>query len=347
MADGKHQQHEAVLRNGGIGQHALEVVLHDGRQVAQQQRRNAQHHHHHLPVGRQFQQAPNQQAQQHGKHAQLGRGRHEQSGRRGRTLVHIGHPHMKRHRSQFEGQPCHNKHQPQHQNRRLHRLIEGLHQHLRQIHGTRGAIHHRQAVKQKARGQSAEDEIFHARFGRQGVVTPQGHQGKTGQTRHFQAEINQQEMVARNHDVHPQQAEQRQREQLAAALQHVALRRIRARVHQCEQQGQGSHALEPTAQRIGQHHIAKAVGRLAGIGLPERHGILRLPQRQYQQGGLRQPVRQGAARAAHPQIRQRNHAGHCQQRHFRRDDCPARCVDHASPLISLEFWMWPRAAPAC
>ena len=38
MAGGKHQQHEAVLRNGGIGQHALEVVLHDGRQVAQQQR---------------------------------------------------------------------------------------------------------------------------------------------------------------------------------------------------------------------------------------------------------------------------------------------------------------------
>ena len=53
------QQHEAHLRNRGIRQHALEVALRDGGQVAHQQRRHGHEGQHLLPVQRKRQQPQN------------------------------------------------------------------------------------------------------------------------------------------------------------------------------------------------------------------------------------------------------------------------------------------------
>jgi hypothetical protein len=51
-----------ICADGGVGQHALEVGLRDGGQVADDQRRHRQHHQHLLPVDGQAQHALDQQA---------------------------------------------------------------------------------------------------------------------------------------------------------------------------------------------------------------------------------------------------------------------------------------------
>ena len=91
------------------------------------------------------------------------------------------------------------------------------------------------------------------------MLTTQSHQRETCQAHQFESQINHQEMVARNHDVNAQQAEQPQGEQLPSTLQHVPLRRVLPCVNQCEHQGQRGQGFEPTAERISQHHAAKTV----------------------------------------------------------------------------------------
>ena len=66
-------------------------------------------------------------------------------------------------------------------------------------------------------------------------------------------------MVACNHGVNAQQRKQREREQLAAALQHLPLCRVGAGINQRSCQCQRGKAFHPTAKGISQHHAAKAV----------------------------------------------------------------------------------------
>jgi hypothetical protein len=74
-SDAGHQaeQHEAHLRDGRVRQHALQVALRDGGQVAHQQRGDGQHGQHLLPVDGQRLQRFDQQADDDREGGQLGR----------------------------------------------------------------------------------------------------------------------------------------------------------------------------------------------------------------------------------------------------------------------------------
>ena len=138
-------------------------------------------------------------------------------------------------------------------------------EHRADVQRAGGAVDHRQAVQQEAGGHRAEHEVLHRRFGGDRVVAAQRHQRVAGQREQFQAQVDHQEVAARDHHEHAQQREQRQREQLAAA-QHVAVGRVRAAVDQADHHRDGGEALEPVAHGVADDHAAEAVDVSAAGG---------------------------------------------------------------------------------
>ena len=129
---------------------------------------------------------------------------------------------MEGNHTQLEGQASHDKHQTEYQHLVLDLARKHGLEHLPDIQRTCGAIEHGQAVEQETAGHGTQHEILHGRFGRGRIVAAQGHQGVAGQRQQLQAQVNDQEVVAGDHDEHAQQGKHRQREHFAAA-QHVAV----------------------------------------------------------------------------------------------------------------------------
>jgi hypothetical protein len=89
-------------------------------------------------------------------------------------------------------------------------------------------------------------------------VAPQRHQRVTGQREQLQPHVDDQEVVAADHDEDAQQAEQGEREQLAAT-QHVALARIRLAVDQRDHHRQRGKTLEPVAHLVADDQFAETI----------------------------------------------------------------------------------------
>ena len=216
---------------------------------------------------------------------------------------------MERHHAQLESQTGHHKHQAEHQHLVLDLTgVDGL-ENLADIQRARGTVHHGQAIEQEATGHGAQHKILHGRFRGRGVVAAQCHQGIARECQQLKAQVDHQEVVARDHDEHAEQGEHGQREQFAPA-QHVAVGSIGAAVHQGDHHGHGGKALEPVAHGVAHHHVAKTIEGVTAAGV---HALQGSHHGEREHG---QYVGAGAARAVDTQIDQRNHAGHGQQHNF-------------------------------
>ena len=107
-------------------------------------------------------------AHEHGDAGDLGRGGEEGGDRRRRALIDVGRPHMERHRRDLEAEAGEQENEPEHQAQ-----MSGTRAALGRRLGDAGKAHRageavdqRRAVKQHARGQGAQDEIFEPRLGR-------------------------------------------------------------------------------------------------------------------------------------------------------------------------------------
>ena len=255
-------------------------------------------------------------------------------------MVDIGNPHVERHHAQFEGQPCNDEHQSKNQHLRMRAARHDGLEHSRQFQAASCAIDHGHAVQQEARGHRAQHKVLHGRFARAHIIAAHGHQRVARQGQQFQAQVQHQEMVARDHHAHAQQGKQAQAEQLATA-QHLAVFGVGTCIHQGDHGGHGRKSLEPVAHGVADKQATKTEQGLANTGcthVQEGH------KGQGQQG---QHIGQCALGAAHGQINQRDHAGHDQQHDFRIDRHPAGGVHHGV-LSVLEFvtaaaCSWPRA----
>ena len=107
------QKHKTHLRNGGVGEHALQILLRDSRHITHHQRSNREHQQHGLPVCPGTQHAFGQQAKGNGKSREFGRAGNEQRHGSGRALIHIGNPHVEGHGAELECKPRHDEHQAQ------------------------------------------------------------------------------------------------------------------------------------------------------------------------------------------------------------------------------------------
>ena len=163
-----------------------------------------------------------QQADRDREGRELGRAADQQRDRRGRALVDVGHPHVERHGAELEGQPGDDEHGAEDQHRVVDLPGADRLEDLGDLERAGGAVHHRQAVEQEAAGQRAEHEILHRRFGGRAVVAPHRDDGVQAQRHQLEAEVDDQEVVGREHDQDAEQREHREREELA--LQHLAAR---------------------------------------------------------------------------------------------------------------------------
>ena len=164
---------------------------------------------------------------------------------------------MKGHRTQFERQTSHDEHHTEHQ----HLLVvAAFRNHLHDfghIKRTRRTIQHGHAVQQETTCQGTQHKVLHGGLDRARIITAEGDQCITRQCQHFQAEVNDQEVVAGDHHVDAQQGKQRQNEQLATT-HHVSGRCVGATIDQRGHHGQCGKTLEPVAHGVSHHHAAKA-----------------------------------------------------------------------------------------
>ncbi len=321
------QQHEADLGDRRVRQHALDVALRDRHQVAQQQRADRQHDEHLLPVLGQAVERLVQHADRHAEGGQLGRAGNQQRDRRRRAVVDVGHPHVERHRAELEGQAGDDEDHADDQ----HALVDlaGLDrvEHHVVLQRAGRAVHHRQAVEQEAAGHRAEHEVLHRGFGGVGVVAAQRDQRVQRQAHQLEAEVDDQEVVGRDHHADAQQDEHRQRVELA--LEQVAAGDVGPGIGQRQHDGQRRAQRQQMAQRVGDHHALHADHALAG------QQAVQVQQRDDGQRGLGQPEGRPPARVGDEDVDQRDRAQRGQQHDLRQGHRPVQVVHlgiHAGSL---------------
>ena len=282
------------MRDGRVAQQTLEVGLHNAGDIADGQRHNGQHNQHVLPVERQRQQAFNQNAQRHRERSNLrGAGNQQRHGRR-RALVHVRHPHVERCHTQLEAEPGNDEHYAEHENRLVDlAVLDGV-KHLAQFQRAGGAIQHRHAIQQQARGQRTQDEILHGRFGRHVRTATQRNQCVRRQRQQFKAQIEHEEVVAGDHHHLAAQCEQGEHVELTRI--HVTVGQIAARVHQRGKQRQRTERRQHVGHRIDHRHVAEDVVRLTV------RSVQRKPHRQHQRNHQRNRIGHAASFLAACQV---------------------------------------------
>ena len=156
------------------------------------------------------------------------------------------------------------------------------------VQGTGSAVDHGQTIQKETTGQGTQHEILHGCLCGTCIVPAQRHQCITRQREHFEPQVDDQEVVARDHHVNTEQREHGEGEQLTA-VHHFPLARVLASVNQCDQHGDCRKALEPIAHWITDDHSAKTVGCVTAGRV---HGQQDRQSSQRQQG---KDVRGGAA----------------------------------------------------
>ena len=248
--------------------------------------------------------------------------------RRGRALVNVGQPHVKRHGAQFEGQPCNDKHQAKHQHLVIDLSAGNGVEHFIELQRPGRTVQHGQAVKQEARSQRPQHKVLHGRLCRGRIVTAQGHQRVARQRQQLQAHIEHQEVVPGDHHKHAKQGKQAEREVFATA-QHAAIKGVRPAIDQRDHQRDAGKTLEPIAHGVADHHVAKTVDGLAA------QRINRFDDRHHAQRQQGQGIGAGAALRFHAKVGQQNNAGHGGENDVGENRDPTEFVNHLNSLDRL------------
>ena len=217
----KAHQRIAHVGDRGIGQKALDVGLADGREGAKRHGGNRQED---------DDLAPGRMNGAEGDHHGAGEQRHggdlggrceEGRHRRGRTLIDVRRPHVEGHGGDLEGEA--GDHEDEAEDCTQRRTAAGeIGGDAGELGGAGEAIDQRGPVKQHARGERTQHEVLEARFRRPGRVTVDGGQHIERQRLQFEAHVEGDEVVGRDHQHHADGGEQDE-DRILEALRAVAL----------------------------------------------------------------------------------------------------------------------------
>jgi hypothetical protein len=206
---------KADVGDGRVGQHALDVGLRDGDQVAQPHGEHGEDHQHPLPIRLDRLQPVHQHANRQREGGDLGRTAEQQDGRRRRALVDVRHPHVEGHGAELEADADDQEDDPEDQDLVVHPLLGDRLCDRTELDRAGGAVDHGDAVEQHARAERAQHEILHRRLGALLRVAVEGDQGIETERLKLETEIDGQEAVGRDHDQHPEHREEPQDVELA------------------------------------------------------------------------------------------------------------------------------------
>ena len=146
-------------------------------------------------------------AHEHGDARDFRRRGEKRRDRRRRAFIDVRRPHVKRHRGDLEAEAGEQEHDAEDQ---ADAALPGRPRDAGEVDGAGKAIDQRSAVKQHARGQRAEDEIFQAGLGRAQRAAVACRHDIERQAHQFEAEIKRNEVGRRNQHQHAKRREQDQ-----------------------------------------------------------------------------------------------------------------------------------------
>ena len=207
------------MRNGGIGEQALDAGLHDGGEIAQHHRERGDDGHHRRPTGKVA--VPHGAAGRAGKAERenfgedvktrdLGAGADERRARRGRAFVGVRRPEMERHGGDLEAEADDGRHQRD-QQQRVESLAGDAGGDFAQIGRAGNAVEQAEAEQQKRRRHAAEQKVFQRRLGGPGVVLVERGEDVKREAGEFQRDENHQQILGADQEHQADGAEQNQR----------------------------------------------------------------------------------------------------------------------------------------
>ena len=165
-AERRHpDQDVSRVRDARVREHALDVALHERNDVAQRHGRHREHYHDVDPLCARRHESHVEQAQERGERRRLHRTRHVAGHRRRRALIHVGYPHVERHRADLEDEA--DQYQSDRKQKRclFHELAAGCFDHdALEVHGSAQAVHDRHSVQEEGDREGAQKEVLHGRF---------------------------------------------------------------------------------------------------------------------------------------------------------------------------------------
>ena len=196
------------MGDAGIGQEALEIVLHKRHETAERHR----HHRNDRdddPGVRGCDQRVEEHPQDHREPRRLGAHRHEGGDRRRRAFIDVRHPHVERHRADLEDQPRDDEDHRQQQSG-IERIAGHRRSHPVQLRRAGEPVDQRNAVKENPGRDPAKDHVFQRRFVRPPLLPQEAGQHIGAERHQFEAHIDRQEVGRRGHDHHSRKREEQQ-----------------------------------------------------------------------------------------------------------------------------------------
>ena len=321
-----------------VRQHALEVGLRQGDQVADHQREQGKPGQHLPPLLGGRGEAGVEQAVGEAEGGDLRHRADEQGDGRGRALVDVGHPHMERRGAELEGHAHQHEDQAEQQQAAVVDAGRGLVDRA-EVETAGGAVDHRHAVEQQAGGQRAQHEVLHGRLGGDLVVAVDGNEAVGAERQHLEAEVEHHEMAAGDHHHHAQQGEQHDGVELAGHQAALLERWPCIGEHHA---GDGAHGdLQHVGGEIAHEHATEGGERLAPHATGDEQG-------RGEQGEHGKRMDQAAAARIHEQVGEQETEGGAAEHDLRQDrhEVGAGGQGHHRDQVSVtasRVW-WPKAA---
>ena len=189
------------MRDRRIGQHPLDVALRQRGDVPDGHRQDGQRVEQHAPVAVHRRQPLEEDAEQHRERRGLRPDRQERGDRRRRALVHVGRPHVERHRRDLEADAGHDQDHRQRQPRVV--LLAGEQRGDRpQVRGGGEPVQDRHPVEQEAEREGPEQEVLHGGLVRPPVGLDEARQDVERQRHRLETDEDGHQVDAARHEHH-------------------------------------------------------------------------------------------------------------------------------------------------
>src|SRR6185437_9070570 len=214
---GEGGEQVAGMRDGGISQHALDVLLTQRGQVSHGHGDDGNDPQQRCPYRVQAREHLIDDAQEEGEGSGLGSGGEQRDDRRGRTFIDVRRPHVKRCGRDLE-EDAYQHHGQRGENEGVIGSSGGEMRNFVNLRGAGGAEDKRNAIEKKCGGKGAQQEVFECGFGSAAALLAVSGQDVSRNRRNFKRYKDKQQFDGAGKQAHADRAEGDQGVELALMM---------------------------------------------------------------------------------------------------------------------------------